>query len=199
MSRNNLIPGQRTRGFTIVELLIVVVVIAILAAITIVAYNGIQTRATNNSIQQVANAWVKALKHHRTTTGQWINGWTCLGEGYPYGVSGTDTSGTAQCRDTNGTGYIEQPTFKTAIRPYFNNGSLPTPAFVTAVSPDNTQWRRGIHYAYNGGAGQEVYLNVVYKGDISACPSLQGISGGKALWSGNSMCHYTLGLTTDAI
>lgn len=33
------------RGFTIVELLIVIVVIGILAAITIVAYNGIQIRA----------------------------------------------------------------------------------------------------------------------------------------------------------
>ena len=32
------------QGFTIVELLIVVVVIAILAAITIIAYNGITTR-----------------------------------------------------------------------------------------------------------------------------------------------------------
>ena len=32
-------------GFTIVELLIVIVVIGILAAITIVAYNGIQSRA----------------------------------------------------------------------------------------------------------------------------------------------------------
>ncbi|RYF28607.1 MAG: prepilin-type N-terminal cleavage/methylation domain-containing protein, partial [Chloroflexi bacterium] len=32
------------RGFTIVELLIVIVVIGILAAITIVAFNGIQNR-----------------------------------------------------------------------------------------------------------------------------------------------------------
>ena len=39
------------RGFTIVELLIVVVVIAILAAITIVAYNGIQDR-TKQSVAQ---------------------------------------------------------------------------------------------------------------------------------------------------
>ena len=38
-------------GFTIVELLIVIVVIAVLATITIVAYNGIQNRAYDSSIQ----------------------------------------------------------------------------------------------------------------------------------------------------
>jgi len=38
------------RGFTIVELLIVIVVIAILAAITIVAYSGIQGRAYDTAI-----------------------------------------------------------------------------------------------------------------------------------------------------
>lgn len=38
-------------GFTIVELLIVIVVIAILAAISIVAYRGIQNRAHASSVQ----------------------------------------------------------------------------------------------------------------------------------------------------
>lgn len=42
---------SRNRGFTIVELLIVIVVIAILAAITIVAYNGIQNRAYDTTVQ----------------------------------------------------------------------------------------------------------------------------------------------------
>lgn len=38
-------------GFTIVELLIVIVVIAILAAITVVAYTGIQGRAYDSTVQ----------------------------------------------------------------------------------------------------------------------------------------------------
>ena len=39
---------KRRTGFTIVELLIVIVIIAILAAITIVAYNGLQQRARDS-------------------------------------------------------------------------------------------------------------------------------------------------------
>lgn len=42
---------QKQTGFTIVELLVVVVVIAILAAITIVSYNGITTKATDVRIR----------------------------------------------------------------------------------------------------------------------------------------------------
>ena len=40
---------NKQKGFTIVELLIVVVVIAILAAITIVAYNGIRDRTEQSA------------------------------------------------------------------------------------------------------------------------------------------------------
>ena len=39
------------QGFTIVELLIVIVVIAILAAITIVSYNGITNSANDSSVK----------------------------------------------------------------------------------------------------------------------------------------------------
>ena len=38
-------------GFTIVELLIVIVIISILTVVAIVAYNGIQNRAYNNTVQ----------------------------------------------------------------------------------------------------------------------------------------------------
>jgi prepilin-type N-terminal cleavage/methylation domain-containing protein len=49
------------RGFTIVELLIVIVVIAILAAISIVAYNGIQQRARDAQRKQVVADLVKSI------------------------------------------------------------------------------------------------------------------------------------------
>lgn len=48
-------------GFTIIELLIVIVVIGILAAITIVAYNGIQGRARDNDRVTDMNSLKKAL------------------------------------------------------------------------------------------------------------------------------------------
>ncbi len=50
------------RGFTIVELLIVIVVIAILAAITIVSYNGITARANTSSAQSAASTVIKKVE-----------------------------------------------------------------------------------------------------------------------------------------
>lgn len=60
------------KGFTIVELLIVVVVIAILAAITIVSYNGIQARATNSQALSAVNSYVKAFHTYYRTHGDTV-------------------------------------------------------------------------------------------------------------------------------
>lgn len=54
-------------GFTIVELLIVVVVIGILAAITIVAYNGIQKRAQTATVQSDLEGAAKQLAMDQVT------------------------------------------------------------------------------------------------------------------------------------
>lgn len=54
--------GQKQTGFTIVELLIVVVVIAILAAITIVAYNGIRDRANASAVSAELQQAAKTLE-----------------------------------------------------------------------------------------------------------------------------------------
>ena len=188
---------KKQTGFTIVELLIVIVVIGILAAITIVAFNGVRDRAANNKTTAAANTWVKGLKLYKTDNGRWPNGWVCLGENYLYGVSGTDTSGIAQCRQTNSTGYLVSASFNNQLKPYLNN-QLPEPSFATVVSTDGTQWRRGIHYAYGGGDGTQVYMDVAYSGVLGACPALQGMSGSRMQWGSNTYCNYTLGSISDS-
>ena len=73
--------SDKHSGFTIVELLIVIVVIAILAAISIVAYNGIQTRAENNKTAQGLAAYAKALALYAVDNGTYPSTTTypCLG------------------------------------------------------------------------------------------------------------------------
>lgn len=58
--------AQKQTGFTIVELLIVVVVIAILAAITIVAYNGITQQANFSAYKSDIGALNKAVLMYRS-------------------------------------------------------------------------------------------------------------------------------------
>jgi prepilin-type N-terminal cleavage/methylation domain-containing protein len=60
---------KQTSGFTIVELLIVIVIIGILAAITIVAYNGIQERARISSLQSSLTSIGKMAQVYQTNDG----------------------------------------------------------------------------------------------------------------------------------
>lgn len=60
---------RQTSGFTIVELLIVVIVIGILASIIIVAYVGIQDRAKTVSAQVLANAIQQKAEVFMSTSG----------------------------------------------------------------------------------------------------------------------------------
>ncbi len=57
------------RGFTIVELLIVIVIIGILATITIVSFNGIQAKARDSQRLQDAKTIVQALEIYKTQNG----------------------------------------------------------------------------------------------------------------------------------
>jgi prepilin-type N-terminal cleavage/methylation domain-containing protein len=63
----NLPPTTYQKGFTIVELLVVIVVIGILAAITIVSYTGISQRATVASLQSDLTNASRQLKLYQVT------------------------------------------------------------------------------------------------------------------------------------
>ena len=71
--------STKPTGFTIVELLIVIVVIAILAAITIVAYNGIQQRANNTKRIAAVKQITKLIDGYIATYGTYPSNVTrCL-------------------------------------------------------------------------------------------------------------------------
>ena len=59
------------RGFTLVELLIVIVVIAILAAISIVAFNGVQQRGRDSARQSDVSNIIKAMTAYTADDGSW--------------------------------------------------------------------------------------------------------------------------------
>ncbi|HEX7368554.1 MAG TPA: prepilin-type N-terminal cleavage/methylation domain-containing protein [Candidatus Saccharimonadales bacterium] len=61
--------SKRTKGFTIVELLIVIVVIGILAGLVITTYSGIQQRARNTVRQTDLKAVQSQLEAYYATNG----------------------------------------------------------------------------------------------------------------------------------
>lgn len=60
--------NKQLTGFTIVELLIVIVVIGILAAITIVAYSGIQTRAVKTTAHTDVSNFMRSIEVAKANT-----------------------------------------------------------------------------------------------------------------------------------
>lgn len=67
------------QGFTIVELLVVIVIIGILATVSIVAYDGVQQRAKNATIINAASQSLKAIETYIATTGEFpLRGVSCI-------------------------------------------------------------------------------------------------------------------------
>lgn len=99
--------SKKQSGFTIVELLIVIVIIAILATITVVAYNGITQRADNTRRIAAAKEWYKRIQAYTAANTAYppgaLNNHACLGTGYPTDL---DVNPDEDCL---GTGNVKHP------------------------------------------------------------------------------------------
>lgn len=92
---------NKSSGFTIVELLIVIVVIAILAAITIVAFNGVTARANTSSAQSAASTVAKKIEAYHAENSE-----------YPTEAQLTDSSSSGKSWNVTGVTFglsSEQP------------------------------------------------------------------------------------------
>jgi prepilin-type N-terminal cleavage/methylation domain-containing protein len=165
-------------GFTIVELLVVIVVIAILAAITIVAYNGIQTRAKNSKTISATNAWIKAVKLYQADNGSYPPVNSCLGTLTTYPDNG---------RCWTSSSWVVSSSFLSTMQPYIS--SYPEPDTTNVDSTADK--RRGAFFNYSNPSTAYIYMML---SGTSTCPdmSISHYNGGASdgVRDGGINCIY---------
>ena len=131
-----MISQTKQKGFTIVELLIVIVIIGILAAISIVAYNGVTQKARDDQRVSDARNIVNAAASYQAEKGTWPT--VTLLQGYDtVKLSGTASSrlGTAAPADTSDT------TRNTYQYRFCNNSASGTIAAGAAMGVEVRYWK----------------------------------------------------------
>lgn len=168
----------QTRGFTIVELLIVIVVIAILAAITVVAYNGIQEQTKNTKTINAVAVWVKALQLYKADNGTFPDFDSCLGTTTTY-------DGNGRCWDSST--WTVDSAFLNTMSTYINSYPEPDVSFIDTV---NYPYRRGAFFqSHSSGA---FYIWVSLLGSPS-CPAIAGLTyNTQGSGTEGKYCRYTI-------
>lgn len=167
-----------TPGFTIVELLIVIVVIGILAAITIVAFNGIQQRAKNTKSINATTAWIKAIKMYNVDTGNWPSS-SCLG------ATTTYVGENSQCWD--GTSWTVTPTFLTSMQPYMKD--TPEPDTTNLHNTGETGSPKRGAFFYNTATEKLIYMML---SNTSSCPDIGSTFRSRGTYGNGSACVYRI-------
>jgi general secretion pathway protein G len=175
---------QRTRhGFTIVELLIVIVVIGVLAAITVVAYNGITGRAENTKTISAASAFAKSISLYKTTNQLYPSVTNaCVG---PTGTTCSNVSdSTGACGGLGAAAY--KSALETAVQTQV--AALPTPS--TQRIPCGGKEYGGILY-HSPDSGSSAQLRTFLRGDVTCDPLPTQASSAKTQIDSLTICTYT--------
>ncbi|MCD8561823.1 prepilin-type N-terminal cleavage/methylation domain-containing protein [Candidatus Saccharibacteria bacterium] len=205
---------EKQKAFTIVELLIVIVVIAILAAITIVAYTGVTQRAKNSAQASLLSQWRTKAALYRVDNG--IN--DCpTGYAFVYGNASLGTmpgfcvmkyeaknvSGSAVSQASGlpwvGISQVDAIAQSTSV-----GGHLITEAEWMTIAADVVS----VDYNWSGGS---INSGVLYQGHVNNNPtvalaaseddtdSLNGITGGTDIMPGGNSSRVLYLSSGDAI
>lgn len=165
-------------GFTIVELLIVIVVIAIVSAITLVSFTGVQQRARNAQTISGAKEYIKAISMYAVDNESYPSfTLACIGTGYEYeGIAGR-CGGTVAINENTG--------FNAALEKYLPSRPRLSTKNLT-ISTGNI--RAGGYYDVLN-AGKSARLYYILEGQTATCDA----GGAKSAYSGapDMFCHYS--------
>jgi prepilin-type N-terminal cleavage/methylation domain-containing protein len=164
-------------GFTVVEILIVVGILAILATVVTTAFTGSRRQADNSARLAELKTWQKSFVQYKAANGQYPNvpdGGYCLGSGFPDG----------KCRDY----YLPVGTIT-----YGEVNSVTLMNMLKTYDIPKTQY----HTPINGSSGPYVeyysavlHLTQVFNGNSNDCPSGTYYSWGDG--NGRVLCRIAL-------
>ena len=126
------------RGFTIVELLMVIVVVAILASVTIVAYRGVQARARDSVKISTVNKLTKALEMYYLDNGR-----------YPGLQDGSGVEGACGSLTDNWGWCDRMKALTDALAPYLTTDPVSLSSFTTGTT----------YYYYYNSSGNDNFMH----------------------------------------